>query len=151
VATVHARTGAISSTVAVRFVEQQQQPVSDTLAINYPNGKPGSYFTFHIGNFPPNTQLTVNLNGKPLGTITTDAAGTATFVLNTQGAAVGTYTLTVQVASPTHLVAENSASITFTLAEDAPLREREAGTEVPELAVEPQQQSIPLYLPLLYT
>jgi YVTN family beta-propeller protein len=87
------------------------------LAINYPNGRPGSYFTITGTNFPPNSSATLAVNGTPLApTITTNATGGFVVIVTTAGAAPGYYVVTMTAAS--------SASAAFTLDETQPLRAR---------------------------
>ena len=56
-------------------------PVS--LVINYSHGAPGSYFTVTGSNYPPDSTVSVTLNQRLLGTVSTDAAGQLVFRLET--------------------------------------------------------------------
>ena len=80
------------------------------LAINYPSGAPGSYFTITGSNFPPNSPATISVNGNALGTVQTDSSGSFTCLLKTSQADEGYYRVTASV-NPT-------ASIQFTLNEE---------------------------------
>jgi hypothetical protein len=67
------------------------------LAVNETIGAPGSVFAFTGGNYPPLSQATIYVNGQARGAVTTDAAGQATFQINTAGAAPGQYSITMEV------------------------------------------------------
>jgi hypothetical protein len=84
------------------------------LSINFPTGKPGSFFQVTGSQFPANSTATVSVNGQVLGTVPTNASGGFVFSLDTASADVGNYSVTVSV--------NPSASSSFTLRADAPLR-----------------------------
>lgn len=67
------------------------------LAVNETTGAPGSVFAFTGTNYPPLSAATVYINGEARGVVTTDAAGQATFKVYTTGAAVGLYSVTMEV------------------------------------------------------
>lgn len=58
----------------------QQAP---SLAINYPDGAPGSTFTITGCDFPPNGTTNIAINGSVLGTVAIDPAGGLIFYLQT--------------------------------------------------------------------
>ncbi len=87
------------------------------LAINYPNGAPGSFFTLTGGDFPMNTEVAIFANGTSLGSVMSDGAGLWTAVLDTTNADTGLYQVTA--------IANRSATVTLTLNTDAPLRPQE--------------------------
>jgi len=60
-------------------------------------GAPGSVFAFTGGNYPPLSPAIIYINGQARGAVTTDAAGQATFQINTTGAALGQYSVTMEV------------------------------------------------------
>ncbi len=67
------------------------------LVVNETSGAPGSTFAFTGSDYPPNSLASVYVNGEALGSVMTDAGGTATFKLNTVGAALGQYNVTLEV------------------------------------------------------
>jgi hypothetical protein len=87
------------------------------VSVNFSTGQPGSFFTVTVGQFPGNSTATVSVNGHVLGTLPIDASGNGVFALNTTGADLGIYVVTVTV--------NPSASARFTLRADAPLRPAE--------------------------
>lgn len=92
------------------------------LTINYATGSPGSYFTLLVANFPANTTATVSVNNQELGTVTINATGSVTFTFSTTDADEGDYFATVSV--------NPEATASFTLDQDAPVREREDFTSL---------------------
>jgi hypothetical protein len=120
-----------------------------TLRINHEMGRPGSYFTFRGGGFPPNTRAQVRVNGELVNdALPIDATGAFTFTLNTAGAVPGLYTVSVSVDTDLQAIIERTAS--FELRDDAPEQPRETGEEVPLLTVAPvPANNATLYLPLL--
>jgi hypothetical protein len=73
-----------------------------TLVSNYDTGRPGSFFTFTGSNFPPDSLATITVSGpdqanEVIGTVMTDANGSFTFLLNTDGAIVGVYLVSATV------------------------------------------------------
>ena len=98
-----------------------------SLMINYPDGKPGSFFTLIGTNYPPNSTALITINGRAIETLFTDATGRLEFVFDTSLAGTGLYEVTVKV--------NPQATVVFHLTESAPLRTQEstAGTvQVPE-------------------
>jgi hypothetical protein len=82
-------------------------PPNATLVINNPSGKPGSFFTLEGANFPISSTATITINGHTLGTVPTDSSGDLIFLLNTDQADEGEYTVTATV--------NPSASVRFDL------------------------------------
>jgi hypothetical protein len=66
------------------------------LDVNATTGGPGSVFYFTGSNYPPNGPATIYIDGSPEGTVMTDSSGTASFFINTLGAAAGTYNVTME-------------------------------------------------------
>lgn len=66
-----------------------------TIASNFTNGAPGSYFTFQGSGLPVNSTATITVNAHLLGTIPVDEDGDFTFLLTTDMADEGTYFVTV--------------------------------------------------------
>ena len=60
-------------------------------------GAPGSVFTFTGSNYPPDSLATIYINGKAQGVVTTDQDGVVVFLVNTLGALVGQYDVTLEV------------------------------------------------------
>jgi hypothetical protein len=85
------------------------------LEVDEPLGQPGSIFTFTGSNYPANSQATVYVAGDPIGTVMTDENGTAVFYINTGGAALGIYNVTMEVD------VNASATNSFELDANAPL------------------------------
>ena len=73
-------------------------PLTAALFTNFPSGKPGSFFTVEGANFPAESDATITINGTLLGTIPTDASGELLFLLDTEHAGAGFYTVTVSTA-----------------------------------------------------
>jgi len=91
------------------------EPLAPALAINFATGQPGSFFTITGNNFPPDSTATIKINGVSITTtVTTDALGNLTFILDTSDASVGSYRVTVTV--------NPSVVITFELDVAQPLR-----------------------------
>jgi hypothetical protein len=78
-------------------------------------GLPGSTFTGTGSNYPANTLATVYVDGEPLGTVMTDGNGSAIFYINTNGAEVAIYNVTLEVDI------NASATDNFELTADGPL------------------------------
>ncbi len=68
-----------------------------SLDVNEDSGAPGSVFAFTGSDFPPNSEAAVYVNGRQVGSLMTAANGMAPFTLNTAGAAVGQYNVTLEV------------------------------------------------------
>lgn len=66
------------------------------LEVQETTGAPGSIFYFTGSNYPSHSSATIYINGTPVGTVITDASGTVTFFVNTLGAAVGSYNITLE-------------------------------------------------------
>jgi alpha-tubulin suppressor-like RCC1 family protein len=112
------------------------------ISINYPDGKPGSFFTITGANFPANSPVSIKANGKVLSqTINTNEAGEFIFFLSTPSDfAEGEYTLIVSVESSADIAAgllsfdeDTSASAVFTLSASAPLRAQEGGGDTAQI------------------
>ena len=92
-------------------------PPHATLVVNYASGKSGSYFTLEGANFPVSSTATILVNGYTLGTLPTDAAGDLVFLLNTDQADNGDYTIAVAL--------NPSASAKIVLDSSKPIRPQE--------------------------
>ncbi|MCA9932477.1 MAG: hypothetical protein KC415_01035 [Anaerolineales bacterium] len=66
------------------------------LEVNATTGAPGSVFYFTGSNYPPGSLATIYIDGRPVGTVTTDGSGAASFLVNTLGAASGAYNVTLE-------------------------------------------------------
>ncbi len=86
------------------------------LAVNAATGAPGSVFDFSGSNYPPNSPAIIYVNGQARGTIITSAAGTADFLVNTYGAPIGRYDVTLEASI------NASATNGFDLDDSAPLQ-----------------------------
>ncbi len=53
------------------------------LSVNDNSGRPGSAFLFTGSGYPPLAAATIYIDGRPLGGLTTDSSGGATFLLRT--------------------------------------------------------------------
>jgi hypothetical protein len=76
------------------------------VAVNYPIGAPGSYFTLRGKSFSPNTQLTIQINGLNLAQVTTNGSGAWSLILDSNGATAGEYT--IRVVAPGQELAQSS-------------------------------------------
>jgi branched-chain amino acid transport system substrate-binding protein len=116
-------------------------PPSPALAVNYPNGSPGSYFAFTGTNFPAARTAAVSVNGHTIAdALPIDDAGGLTFRLSTADADEGRYIVTASV--------NPKASAGFTLDAAAPQRPAEgSGPELPVPAGIAFTKT--LYLPLV--
>jgi hypothetical protein len=101
-----------SNGVIIRYVAP-----SAGLAINYPTGAPGSYFTIMGSNFPPNSTANITFNENGLGIVPTDSSGGLTFLLETCQADEGDYIVTASV--------NPAASVSFVLGSSQPMRPQE--------------------------
>ncbi|MEW5986371.1 MAG: hypothetical protein AB1791_07035 [Chloroflexota bacterium] len=109
-----------------------------TLTVNYPDGQPGSYFTFTGNNYPPDSALTVAIDGETLGTVVTDSDGYVVFILDTGGALPATYTVSATVD------ANATASAVIALSPGAPFRPLEGEGPIFSLGAR-------LYLPVVFS
>jgi len=99
------------------FVRDRETAPQVKLAINYPNGAPGSTFTISGSGFPVNAPATISINGHELGTCTADAVGRFVVLLTTTGADEGLYIVTATV--------NPSASVGLLLDGEQPVRPQE--------------------------
>lgn len=67
------------------------------LNVNEDSGAPGSIFAFTGSDYPPLSLAAIYFDGLQVGSVMTDANGMATFTLDTTGAAVGLYNVTMEV------------------------------------------------------
>ncbi len=67
-----------------------------SLESSYLVGAPDSQFTFTARNLKSSVNATISLNGVELGTVPTDAEGTAAFILNTEALSDGVYVIRIQ-------------------------------------------------------
>ena len=120
-----------------------------TLTLNYPSGKPGSFFTASGSNFStsdltsqPETALPVFINGTQVnGNLTLNLDGSITFLIDTSTIGSGSYFVTI--GSPT------LASTYFFLFSAAPLRQQDGTCQiVSTTGVTPGSLSL-IYLPKL--
>lgn len=91
--------------------------IQPTLSINYTSGSPGSLFTLSGSDFPPDSTVTIVVNGRTLGTLSTDSVGNFVFLLTTDQADEGHYIITATV--------NPSASERFVLDWNEPIRPQE--------------------------
>ena len=104
-------------------------------------GAPGSYFIIAARNFPPNTNITLFINGIVLADIMTDANGAFTIVLvTTADTALGDYRLSTS--------APYAAAATITLTDDAPINQPDTGDPTLTLPTDVQPASS-IFLPLV--
>ncbi|MGB0387711.1 MAG: SBBP repeat-containing protein [Ardenticatenaceae bacterium] len=104
------------------FLLKLSKPEPDS-SMNYLSGAPGSYFTITGQDFEANLPVSIAVNGKNVGSLQAEKDGTVTFLLSTDNADSGLYTLTI---SATNLIKRASSSrIEFILDDDAPLRPQE--------------------------
>jgi hypothetical protein len=119
-----------------------QVPPSPTLTLNYTNGSPGSFFTITGEDYPANSQATVSLNGTTLtNTLPVDETGQFTVILDTEGADVGYYNLTISVNTSV------TATVSFLLDSAAPLRPQEGDGII--IVVPPGTAWQQLFLPVI--
>ena len=127
------------------------KPAED-ITINYNSGSPGSAFTVAGANFPPNSTVSITINGHVVGTIAVDGVGGFIFQLNTTDASEGIYSVTVKVNAsatthPAPVAVNASAMSRFTLDATAPLRPVEGSG--PVIAVPGGIAYRFIYLPLV--
>lgn len=119
----------------------EYEPTTPILSINYGSGAPDSFFTLTGSNFPPNSTATVTVNGQTLGTVSTDADGSLTFLLSTTSADEGSYYVTV-TGNP-------SATVSFVLDSNEPIRPQDGSgsvLDVPEGIAFTESVFIPIVL-----
>jgi len=100
-------------------------PTAPTLLPSYPNGAPGSTFSYSAENFPPNTPVTITVNAYTFPAQMTDANGRLTLTLHTALAAQhGRYIVTFSVPALQGLApsAVQQAFTIFDLNSSAPTR-----------------------------
>lgn len=105
--------------IFVRDVLQPAQPAA--LSINYTTGAPGSFFTVDGSGYPPETAVTVFVNGLDAGPATpveTDGDGAFRFLLDTAGASPGAYVVEASAG-------ETALSVYFRLRAAFPVRPQE--------------------------
>lgn len=122
------------------------------VALNYPTGQPGSFFTVTGENFPISSTLTIMLNSALLTTtLSVNATGGVIFFINTAGANAGDYILQASanfsLTSNMALTASSTVSTTFKLEPTAPLRVQEGGGQT--LVVPAGLVGHKVYLPLV--
>ncbi len=88
------------------------------IEINHRTGSPGSIFTITGFNYPPDTSANVIVNGQLLGTTPVDNNSELLFLIDTVGAELGNYFVTVSSGG-------ESDPVDFLLSSDAPLRAKE--------------------------
>jgi hypothetical protein len=112
------------------------ESASPPLIINYSTGQPGSFFTLTGWKYPTGAQASLAINGQVITTLTVNPTGSLSFFLDTSGADVGGYTITVGVFpsggmsyqdASLALARSYTAITSITLYEDAPLRPQEGG------------------------
>lgn len=74
-----------------------QYAVRPELLTNHTSGAPGSYFTLIGNDFPATSEAAVNVNGRNLGSITTNEDGMFMLILSTAAADEGNYSVTISV------------------------------------------------------
>lgn len=67
------------------------------LTVNADAGRPGSVFAFTGSNYPADSLAMVYANGEPLGSVMVDSGGMTTFKINSAGADIGQYNITLEV------------------------------------------------------
>ncbi len=97
------------------------------LAMNHPNGQPGSFFHFSGTGFSANSEVTLSVNGYSLGSTTTDGVGNLEFNVDSSNADLGIYYVTVTDGNVS--VAER-----IVLVADAPLHPQDGTGDVFNLA-----------------
>ena len=105
------------------------------LTVNYPFAQPGSYVTVTGWNFPPGSEVTVEVNGQALTTVTANPGGGFILFLETSGADPGRYVVSAGDGQV--------APVQFALNGNAPLRVQEGGGQT--VAV-PDGIALPWYL-----
>lgn len=73
-------------------------------SINHDRGQVGSHFVVSGTNFPPNTVISINVAGIPVGSVQTDAQGAFVAQLDTEGQAAGSYTVELATTAGTAMV-----------------------------------------------
>lgn len=67
------------------------------LDVDEDSGAPGSVFAFTGSDYPPLSNAGIYVDGRQVGSVLTNAGGIATFTIDTIGAALGTYNVTMEV------------------------------------------------------
>ncbi len=94
--------------------------VEPTLVVNHALGQPGSYFQLTGSDYPANSEATIFVNNRTVGTVQTNSAGAFIFELSTTQAEEGGYVVTVTV--------NPSATVSFKLDAEAPVKWTTTGT-----------------------
>jgi hypothetical protein len=111
-----------------RYADVYEEP---ELMVNYPDGKPGSYFHFTGKGFTQftgaslsqNGLVTITANGNVLGNASTDNSGNVEFNLSTTVADIGSYYIKVEDSNM-------MLSVRIILSESAPLRPLEGSGDI---------------------
>lgn len=69
---------------------------TSSLEANFESGAPGSYFTIFGGNYEPSEVMTLEINDEPITTLQVDQQGGFVAIINSSGAAPGTYTISTK-------------------------------------------------------
>jgi alpha-tubulin suppressor-like RCC1 family protein len=116
--------------------------VPASLTINYTSGQMGSFFTLTGADFPPSSAATISVNDQTLTTtLPVNVSGSFILFLNTTEADTGYYAVTAST--------NPSATTSFFLLPNAPLRAQEGGGQTLDV---PTGIAVPLkfvYLPLV--
>ncbi len=122
----------ILHTIPVRMLGLTTGP---EIGVNYTTGKPGSYFRVAAANFPAGATLSLDINGRPAGTLTASAEGYAFFHIQAN--------LNQAITLPITVSSGSSASTSITLADSNPLRLQEGSGIVFFV------DTVPLYIPVI--
>ena len=109
------------------------------LNVHENKGAPGSVFAFTGSDYPPLSNAAIYVNGRQVGSTLTNAGGTATFTLNTAGAAVGQYNVTMEIN------VNASATESIELKAGEPIATPPPNFVGPEFSLRPQT-----YLPVIF-
>jgi len=110
-----------------------------SLDVDQDTGAPGSVFAFTGSSYPPLSIAAIYVNGNQFGSVMTDSNGMATFLLDTSGASVGQYNVTMEVDI------NASATENIELKSGEPILTPPPGFEGPTFSL-----MLPTYLPVVF-
>jgi parallel beta-helix repeat protein len=149
------RTAVVTDTIGINFVGDTATTSGPSLLINYPTGRPGSFFTVVGRGYPASQSATILSNGTSIGNVQIDGLGSFSFILATASQAQpGQYRIEVRVeTAATQAVTQQAveqASSSIELVSDETLRPMESSADDPEVdmpaSIEPEWL---VYLPLV--
>lgn len=99
------------------------------LDVNENKGAPGSVFTFFGSSYPINSMAGIYIDGLPVGSVTTNTEGEATFLIDSTGLELGSHIVTMEVDS------NATASKTIEIDDQEPVVPEPPNSEAPRFDI----------------